>query len=130
MDEFFSGGCWAVVGVSKDQNKYGTKVHKRLKKHGERVYAVNPRLSDLDDGEPCYADLASLPESVDQIVLVIPPKNTEEVVVQAVERGIKRVWMQPGAESRQAVAYCKENGVNVVSDKCILRYLDDLDYRV
>jgi predicted CoA-binding protein len=30
------------------------------------------------------------------------------------------VWMQPGAESREALRYCEENGVGVVSRECIM----------
>lgn len=127
MDEFFSGGCWAVVGVSQDATKYGSQVHRRLKKRGERVYPVNPRVRDIG-GETCYPDLVSLPEDVSQIVIVIPPKNTEEVVVEAVACGITRVWMQPGSESKTAVEYCRAHGVNVIYGRCILHYMDELDY--
>ena len=81
------------------------------------------------DGEPCYASLADLPESVDQIVIVLPPGATEQVVEEAAEQGVTRVWMQPGAESSAAVDFCKEQGINVVAGRCILRYIDQLDAR-
>jgi predicted CoA-binding protein len=125
-DEFFEGGRWAVVGVSRDPYKYGYIVHRRLKTRGEEVYAVNPNVDEVD-GEPCYASLADLPEQVDQIVVVIPPGKTEEVVEAAADQGVTKVWMQPGAESTAAVDYCRERGLNVVSGRCILRYMDLLD---
>lgn len=118
-----------MVGVSQDASKYGSQVHGRLKRRGEQVYPVNPREGEIR-GETCYPDLASLPEGVSQIVLVVPPKSTEQVVVDAVACGISRVWMQPGSESKAAVEYCRAHGVNVVSGHCILHYMDELDYRI
>jgi predicted CoA-binding protein len=128
MDDFFGGGRWAVVGVSRDPYKYGYIVHRRLKARGEEVFAVNPNVDEVD-GEPCYASLADLPEAVDQIVIVIPPDETAQVVEEAAEQGVHRVWMQPGAESSAAVDFCKEQGMNVVAGRCILRYMDYIDAR-
>ncbi len=126
MGDFFAGGRWAVVGVSRDPFKYGYIVHRRLKTHGAEVFAVNPNVDEID-GEPCYASLADLPDSVDQIVIVLPPQRTEEAVEEAAEQGVTKVWMQPGAESAAAVDFCKAKGINVVSGQCILRYMDHID---
>jgi predicted CoA-binding protein len=126
MDEFFNGGRWAVVGVSRDVDKYGSIVHQRLKDRGEKVYPVNPTVAEID-GERCYASVADLPEGVEQIVIVVPPERTEKVVEEAADKGILRVWMQPGAESTSAVETCRHRGINVVSGQCILRYMDELD---
>jgi uncharacterized protein len=127
MDEFFGGGRWAVVGVSRDADKYGSIVHRRLKDRGEEVYPVNPTVAEIG-GERCYASLAELPPGVEQIVIVVPPERTEKVVEEAARKGIRRVWMQPGAESKTAVEYCRAHDINVVSGQCILRYMDELDF--
>jgi predicted CoA-binding protein len=58
---------------------------------------------------------------------VVPPERTEKVVEEAADKGILRVWMQPGAESTSAVETCRHRGINVVSGQCILRYMDELD---
>jgi predicted CoA-binding protein len=128
LEKFFSGRRWAVIGVSRDEDKFGSIVHRRLKARGEEVYAVNPNIPDIN-GEPCYPSLSRLPSAVEQIVIVVPPRLTEQVVREAADRGIERVWMQPGAESASAVEYCETHGINVVSGRCILRYMDELDLR-
>ncbi len=43
--------------------------------------------------------LKSLPAPVDGVLIVVPPAQTEQVVREAAEAGIHRVWMQPGADS-------------------------------
>jgi predicted CoA-binding protein len=115
-----------VIGASRDEDKYGTIVYRRLKARGEQVYPVNPNTSDIG-GEVCYASLADLPQKVEQIVVVVPPHQTEQVIQEAAEQGVRRVWMQPGAESDAAVEYCRRQGMQVVMGRCILRYIDQLE---
>ena len=56
------------------------------------------------------------------VVLVVPPEQTEKLVRQAKEAGIQRVWMQQGAESPQAIAYCADNGIDAVHGECIMMF--------
>ncbi|EEG76158.1 CoA-binding protein [Dethiobacter alkaliphilus] len=101
---------WAVVGVSKNKRKFGYRVYKRLKDAGYTVYAVNPNLSELD-GDPVYADLASLPEVPEVVNCVVPPEVTTSIIPQCAKEGIKYVWMQPGADCREAFALAEENNI-------------------
>jgi predicted CoA-binding protein len=42
-------------------------------------------------------------------------------VDEAAARGIRNVWMQPGAESDKAIATCRQHGINVIADgSCVL----------
>ncbi|MEZ4484401.1 MAG: CoA-binding protein [Syntrophotaleaceae bacterium] len=50
-----------------------------------------------------------------------PPQITEQVVEQAIARGINNIWMQPGAESSAAIARCEQAGINLIADgSCLL----------
>jgi len=109
----------AVVGASRDRGKYGNIVYRRLRELGVRVYAVNPSASTIE-GDPSYPGLDRLPDRVEGAVIVVPPAETEKIVRQAAAAGIRSVWMQPGAESRDAVRYCEESGLCVISNACIL----------
>ena len=110
---------FAVIGVSKDPKKYGNKAYKDLKSAGYEVYPINPRVDKIDD-EECYGSLEDLPRIPDVINLVVPPEITEKVVKKAIKLGVKRIWMQPGSESKEIIDYCKENGVTVLHDMCIM----------
>ncbi len=52
--------------------------------------------------------------------IVVSPAVTEEIVRQWTELGLKRVWMQPGAESEEAIQFCQEQGIKVVHDTCAM----------
>jgi predicted CoA-binding protein len=87
---------------------------------GRRVYAVNPKAEEVE-GQPCYPDLASLPERVHGVSLVTPPAVTERVVEEAAAAGIGYVWMQPGAESAVAIRRAEELGLTLIhSGPCVL----------
>ncbi len=109
----------AVVGASRDRNKYGNIVYRFLRDQGLKVYAVNPS-TDSVEGDPSYPSLDNLPEQVEGVVIVVTPRETEKTVRQAAAAGVRAVWMQPGAESREAVEFCEKSGLRVVSNACIL----------
>lgn len=114
---------FAVVGVSRSGKKFGNSIYRMLKERGRRVFAINHRAQNID-GDRCYRDLAELPESVDAVVISVPPKQTERVVKQAAEAGIQRVWMQQGSESRKAIQYCEQYGLDAVYGCCIFMYAE------
>ena len=50
-----------------------------------------------------------------------PPSVTGQIVIAAAEAGVEYVWMQPGAESKEAVEKAEELGLHVIADgSCIL----------
>jgi len=121
IEEFLSSKTLAVVGVSSTRRGFGYTVYKDLKEKGYKVYPINPKATTVDD-ELCYPDVLVLPEKVDGIVLVVPPEQTELVVRDVVDAGIQRVWMQQGAESDEAIAFCQGRGIGVVHGECIMMF--------
>lgn len=119
INDFLSHNTWAVIGVSSNQTKYGYKVYSQLKKCGYTVFAVNPGLDSIE-GDPCYSSLAVLPRQPEAVSIVVPPKITEQVILDCIDLGINRVWMQPGSESREAIRNGEEHGISVIHDKCVL----------
>lgn len=41
-------------------------------------------------------------------------------VKECAQKGIKRVWIQPGAESPAAIQFCRDNGIKVIYNICIM----------
>ncbi len=125
----------AVVGVSDKRDTGCNLAYKNFKDTGYKVYAVNPRISSFE-GDPCYADLKSIPEKPDAVFLLTNPKVTEQVVQQCVDLGVKYVWMhcmmgtKPGlaqsmtSVSQSAVEMCKANGIAVIPGSCPNQFLN------
>jgi predicted CoA-binding protein len=117
--DFVNRRVWAVVGASQDRAKFGYRVFRSLQQAGYTVYPVNPKGGELE-GVTVYPSLADLPEPAEVVDLVVPPEVTEQVVEQAHRLGLKRIWMQPGAESPKAIAYCHAHGMQVVHQACAM----------
>ena len=104
---------FAVVGASRNPEKYSHQVYKDLRNARYRVYPVNPNTNEIL-GDKCYPSLQGLPVKPDVVDLVVPSKVTEQAVKTCKRLGIRKVWMQPGSESEPAISFCKENGIAVV----------------
>jgi predicted CoA-binding protein len=124
ISDFVGRRTWAVVGASQDRQKYGNRVYRSLRDSGYVVYPVNPAVDEVE-GDRAYSSLADLPESPEVIDLVVPPVVSEQIVKEAEPLGLTRVWMQPGAESEAAIAFCKEHGIEVVYDACAMVWKQD-----
>jgi len=121
VEDFLAQRVLAVVGVSRDSKKFGNRVYKDLLRKGYRAFAVNPTALVIED-RPCYPSLKALQEQVGGVVFVVPPEETRKVVREVAEMGIRRVWMQQGSESQDAIRFCEENNISVVAGECILMF--------
>ena len=121
VEEFLAQKNIAVVGVSRKKTKFGNAIYRELKQKDYNVFAVNPNMSEFE-GDTCYSDLLSIPEKVDAVVINVPPMQTEKVVREVNEAGIKKVWLQQGSQSDEAINYCEENGIDCISNECILMF--------
>lgn len=109
----------AVVGATDDPAKFGGRIYRDLKRKGFRVFAVNPG-RDAVDGDPCYPSLAGLPEAPTIVNLVVPPAATLEVLHQCVDLGLRRVWIQPGAEDEAVAAFVAQAALVARIGDCIM----------
>lgn len=123
VQEFLSQKKLAVVGVSHTGKKFSNIVYKELKSKGFQVFPVNPKIDNLN-GECCYPNLQTLPEKVGGIVVITKSTETEKVVREASSLGIQNIWIQQGAESNEAIRFCKENKINVIHGECILMFAE------
>jgi predicted CoA-binding protein len=127
IDEFLAQRHLAFVGVSRDSKQFANAVYRSLRGPGRTLYPVNT----ASDGEPMegdasYARLADVPDPVDGVVVMVPAVAAADVVRDAVDRGIPRVWLHrgigKGAVSAEAVRICRESGVDLVDGACPLMF--------
>lgn len=120
IQDFLTSGPYAVVGASTDREKYGNKVLRAYLQSGRDAWPINPKSNEVE-GRPAFADLRSLPAVPRAISVITPPSVTEKVVEEAAALGVQFVWMQPGAESPEAVRKAEAAGMGVIADgSCLL----------
>ncbi|MCU0494321.1 MAG: CoA-binding protein [Chloroflexaceae bacterium] len=108
----------AVVGLSPDQGAASYGVAKYLQRQGYRIVPVNPNASEVL-GEKAYPDLLSIPFEVDVVDIFRRPESVGPHVEEAIQKGVKAVWMQLGIRNEQAAAAARNAGLPVVMDRCM-----------
>jgi predicted CoA-binding protein len=121
--DFVGQRSLAVVGVSRKGNKFGNTAYRELKAKGYQLVPVHPQAETLE-GDRCAKNLASLPAPVGGVLVIVPPQQAEQVVQEAAAAGIKRVWLQQGAESPAAIRLAESKGMSVVAGECILMFAE------
>lgn len=120
IEQFLASPAFGVVGASAKREKYGNKVLRCYLQNNRRAIPVNPVETEIEH-IACVASVSDLPSEVQSISIITPPTVTVKAVAHAIEKGIRNIWMQPGAEHPDAVALCHAAGVNVIADgSCVL----------
>ena len=110
----------AVVGMSKNEGKPAHFVPKYLIENGYNVIPVNPTITEVL-GRKSYPSIADIPDDVDVVDVFRRSEDVPPVVNDATnKKGIKVIWMQSGIYNEEAERKAKENGIDVVFNRCMM----------
>jgi uncharacterized protein len=110
---------WAVVGCSPDPRRDSHRIARLLQQRGFHVIPVNPN-ADHVLGERCYSALRDIPESehIDVVDIFRRAQDAGAHVDEAIERGVRGVWMQLGVIDEAAAQRALQAGLDVVMNRC------------
>lgn len=109
----------AVVGMSNTEGKPARFVPRYLLEHGYNVIPVNPTTTEVL-GKKSYPSISEVPEQVDVVDIFRRSEDVPPVVDDALKKkGIKVIWMQSGIYNEEAERKAKENGIDVVYNRCM-----------
>jgi len=124
---FLNKKNYIFYGVSSNKAKFSNSVIKHLVKNGSSVFPIHPDIGELD-GIKCYKSINELENKPDSAIIFLSPENTEKVLPDIVNAGIKNVWIQQRSESGKAIAYCAGNGINLIHGECILMFSEPVTF--
>jgi uncharacterized protein len=121
IKEFYQLKNIAVVGVSKNEEKPSHQVPKYLIEHGYNVIPVNPTLAEVL-GRKSYPSIADIHERIDIVDVFRKSEDVPTVVDDVLKKknGIKVFWMQLGIYNEDAMRKAKQNGIDVVYNRCMM----------
>jgi hypothetical protein len=108
----------AVVGISNRPELPSLSVPAYIKKHGYKIYPVNPYLDEVLNQE-VYPSLSAIEDPVDLVLIFRRSEDVLPVVEEAISLGAKTIWMQEGIVNETAAERAREAGLDVVMDTCI-----------
>ncbi len=129
IDDFLAQEHIALVGVSRDSHSFANDVYRKLRADGRTMYPVNSMATGPTlEGDICYQRLSAVPDPVDGAIIMVPARVAVNVVQDAIDRGVKRVWLHrglgEGAVSPSAISMCEKAGVTVIDGACPLMFLE------
>jgi len=108
----------AVVGLSKNSLRASYFVGFYLKRHGYRVFPVNPREPEIL-GEKSFNSLTDIPVHVDIVNVFRAPDALPAIAKEAVAIGASTLWCQFTVINEEGGRIAEAGGMSVVMDRCI-----------
>jgi predicted CoA-binding protein len=108
----------AIVGLSGNELRASNFVGYYLKRHGYRVFPVNPRETEVL-GEEAYPSLADVPVPIDIVDVFRAPGALPAIAREAVAVHAGALWCQFGVINEEAAQIAEDGGVTVIMDRCL-----------
>lgn len=105
----------AVVGLSDNPERTSYGVTRYMQSQGYRIIPVNPMIEE-SLGEKSYPDLKSVPVPIDMVDIFRRSELVAPVVDEAIEVGVKYIWMQDGVIDPESAAKAVAAGIPVIMD--------------
>jgi predicted CoA-binding protein len=109
----------AVIGASANRAKFGNKALRAFANRGYTVYPVNPKESEVE-GHKAYASVLDVPGTIDMATLYVRPQIGSSVLDEIARKGIREVWLNPGADEPQVADKARALGLKTVLHCSIL----------
>ena len=96
----------AIIGASNDRRKFGNRALRAFKRQGYTVIPINPNEAVIE-GERAFARVTDYPGPIDQATVYVAPDIGVGVMDEIAAKGIKEVWLNPGADGDEVIARAK-----------------------
>jgi predicted CoA-binding protein len=121
IEDFLAATPIALVGVSRNPKKFGQMAFKELKDKGLNLIPVNPAAEEIL-GVKAYQSINALPPEVKGVVIMTKKEQTAAIVKEAKAKGIKNIWIQQMADSKEALKELEGSDINYITGECILMH--------
>jgi predicted CoA-binding protein len=103
----------AVIGASSDRTKFGNKAVRAFANQGYAVVPIHPREEQIE-GLKAYRSVLDVPGAIDMATMYVAPAVGMRVIEEVAQKGIKEVWLNPGADSPELADRARELGLRTV----------------
>jgi uncharacterized protein len=110
-----------IVGASRNPKKFGNEVLRQLLK---LEYSLTPVHHEADtiEGLTCVRSISDLPDGIQAVCLITPKDKTDELLKQALAKGINHIWIQQFSEGPETHDLIKGSQANIVTGRCMFMY--------
>ncbi len=109
----------AVLGASRNREKFGNKAVRAFAYRGYRVIPINLR-PGLIEGIRVFTSVLSVPDRIDLATVYLQPSVGRRVMKELAQKGIPEVWLNPGADGEDVAEMARAVGLEPILDCCIV----------
>ena len=109
----------AVVGMSKHPEKAAHFVPKYLSENGYDITPINPTTDEILN-KKCYSTLDEVENEIDIVDVFRPSDQVLPIIRDAIKMKPKVIWLQEGIHDPDAEKLAKDEGIDVVFNRCML----------
>ncbi len=103
----------AVIGASSDRRKYGNKALRAFRQQGYVVVPINTHEAEIE-GEKAYRSVLDYPGAIDEATVYLRPDAGVAVMDDLAKKGVRQVWLNPGADADEVVARARALGLTPI----------------
>jgi predicted CoA-binding protein len=100
----------AIIGASNDRTKFGNKALRAFRARGYTVVPINPHETQVE-GEPAYRSVLDYAGVIDEATVYVRRDAGVAVMDELARKGVKTVWLNPGADAPQVIARARALGL-------------------
>lgn len=105
--------CIIIVGASNDRSRFANRAVRAYRELGWIVYPVHPREKTVE-GLACYERVEDVPGLARRLNLYVPAEVGMHVVEAAAGRGVRDVFVNPGAGSPALIEKIRSLGLSPI----------------
>lgn len=123
IEEFLAPKKIAIAGVSGNSKKFGYTIFNELRQKGFDVCPINPKIEEID-GLKAYKSVVEIPNDYEKLYIVTPKSETDAIIKQAAEKGIKHVWVQQMSNTKETAQIAKDNNIDLIDKECMFMFAE------
>lgn len=130
LQSFFNPKSVAIIGASRQKGKVGYEILSNMVAGGYKgkIYPVNNKTEEID-GIKCYPDLASIGETPDLVIIIVPAQYVPSVMEECAKVKVKSVivitagFKEVGPEGKkleqEVIATARRAGIRFIGPNCL-----------
>ena len=75
---------------------------------------LSPRAAEIE-GQKCYPSVLDIPVAPDEASFYVPSAVGLQLIEEVAAKGIRKVWLNPGAESEELIEKARSLGVEPIT---------------
>lgn len=124
IDHFLDCKTMAIAGASRNEKSFSALVARQLEKRGYDLWYINPQFETQETEKHRVQSVDMLPGNISHLLIMTPKAQTESVVQQAIDKGIKSIWIQQQSDTPGALKLAEQNYMDTVHHQCIFMFTE------